>query len=368
MHKVTFFPTGNADTCFIELENGKKIVFDYANTRDETDSADKRIDLERAIRQGVGLKKEVSIFAISHLDKDHYKRSSEIFWLDHAQKYQGSDRIKIVTLWVPAAAILEEGITEEGKTLRAEARYRLRQGYGIRVFSRPDALDSWLSDQGIKPNDRRHLITDAGKLAPELSLAADGVEFFVHSPFAERCDDGSVVVRNDSALFMQVTFDVAGTRTRLVLSADCPYDLMEGIVDVTKKHGNEERLEWDINNIPHHCSYLSLGPDKGSSKTVPTDKVRWLYESQGGDRGILVSTSKVIPRDDSDDQPPHRQAAAYYEEVATALGGEFIVTMEHPNAIAPRPLVIEIGRFGAKVEKFTSAPSVAATASRPRAG
>ena len=28
MHKITFFPIGNADTCLIELENNRKIIFE----------------------------------------------------------------------------------------------------------------------------------------------------------------------------------------------------------------------------------------------------------------------------------------------------------------------------------------------------
>ncbi len=368
MHKLSFYPIGNADTCLIELNNGKKIVFDYADTRNPDDKQDKRIDLEAAIREAVGDDLKVEVFAISHLDKDHYKGSSRLFWLDWAKTYQGDDRIKVKTLWVPAAAILEIGVTEEGKALRAEARHRLRAGYGVRVFSRPGALDDWLRESGIDPDSRRHLITDAGRLCPEFTLDEDGVEFFVHSPFAERCEDGSLVIRNDSALFMQATFEVDGAPTRLILSADGTHELIEGIVDVTRKHGNEYRLEWDINNIPHHCSYLSLAGEKGKTKTTPTEQVRWLYEDQGARRGLLVSTSKEIPDDDEDDQPPHRQAAAYYGEVADALGGEFIVTMEHPSALAPKPLEIEITSAGFKVRKLSAAPAIAAAASKPRAG
>jgi hypothetical protein len=368
MHKITFFPTGNADTCFIQLANGKKIIYDYANTKDLNNKDDRKIDLEKAIRDLVGKKKEVDVFAISHLDKDHYKGASELFWLEHASKYQSEERIKIKTLWVPASAILEEGITTEGKILRAEARYRLENGQGIRVFSYPDALEAWMKSKGINPEDRKHLITNAGDLAKEFSLDHDGVEFFVHSPFAERCEDGSLVIRNDSALFMQATFEVEGEKTRLILSADCHYELLEGIIRVTKAHHNEERLKWDINNIPHHCSYLSLAEEKGTQKTVPSDDIKWLYEQQGNERSLLISTSDVIPDGDTI-QPPHKQAAAYYKDVATHLKGEFLVTMEEPIKNDPEPITIEITRSGCKQQKAAYAPAITFTSTHtPRAG
>jgi hypothetical protein len=367
-HKVTFFPTGNADTCFIRLNNGRTVIYDYANTHDPDDDDDKRIDLEAEIRERLGDDESVDVLAFSHFDRDHYQGATELFWLEHAKKYQSDDRIKIDVLWVPAAAILEEGITDEGRTLRAEARHRLKQGEGIRVFSTPHALDDWLEENGIDPVDREDLITDAGEIAPDFTLSADEIEFFVHSPFAERCEDGSLIERNASALFMQATFEVEGEPTYLILAADCEYEVLEQIVKVTRHHENDDRLLADINNIPHHCSYLSLAAEKGKDKTEPSDDLKWYYEEQSREGCLLVSTSSVIPTEDTT-QPPHRQAANYYRDVAKKVDGEFIVTMEHPKVSAPEPLEIEITRSGPKREKRLAAAAAIITSTRaPRAG
>ena len=43
---------------------------------------------------------------------------------------------------------------------------------------------------------REHLITDAGQLIPGFTLENDGAEFFVHSPFAWRQDEKTVIDRN----------------------------------------------------------------------------------------------------------------------------------------------------------------------------
>ena len=140
------------------------------------------------------------------------------------------------------------------------------------------------------------------------------------------------------------------------------------IVNLTRKYKRDERLEWDVFKLPHHCSYLSLGPDKGKTKTIPHKKVAWLYEEQGHDHGIVVSMSNPIPDEDTD-QPPHMQAANYHRDTATNRVGQFIVTMEHPSAAAPEPLIIKIDRFKATVEKKQKTGVVAATSvSAPRAG
>lgn len=71
----------------------------------ENDS-DLRIDLPAELRQDLKTANRdfYSVVAYSHLDKDHICGSSGFFYLKHATKHQGTDRIKICELWVLAAA------------------------------------------------------------------------------------------------------------------------------------------------------------------------------------------------------------------------------------------------------------------------
>lgn len=368
MTTITFYPSGNADTCLLSLENGKRVIYDYANMYVANDDNDLRIDLESEIRVSLLGENEIEVLAISHLDKDHYKGVSELFWLDHALKYQSEDRIKVNTLWVPAAAILETGISDEGRAIRQEARHRLKNNYGIRVFSTPNLLDKWLIDNGIDPETRRHLMTDAGNVAPEFSLLIDDVEFFVHSPFQQKSEDGSMIVRNDANLHMQAKFVVGGVETYLMLSADTGYELLEQIYDVSRYNGNEERLLSDINNVPHHCSYRSLSDEKGKTITSPTTKVQSLYEGYCREGCSLVSTSNLI-EDVEGLQPPHFQAKNYYQSVANMKGGEFLVTMNYPSSTRPSPMVFDLSVRGHKLRKpFVAASTTVASTVAPRAG
>jgi len=377
MHKLTFYPLGNADCCKIDLENEKKILFDFGGQGNPDDPDEKRIDLCAALREdmeGAG-KDTYEVVAITHLDDDHTCKADTFFYFDHAAKYQGDDRFKIKTLWVPAGVITESrtGLGDGAEALQAEARYRLKQGYGIRVFSRPAALKAWLESHGLTLESRQHLITDAGKLAPELSLFTDQVEFFVHSPFAWR-QDGELFDRNHDSLVMQATFLAGGQYTRVMLGSDASWQALSEIVLTTKRHEQEERLNWDFFKLPHHCSYLTIGPDKGDDKTEAEENVKWLFEDQSNDGCVIVSTSKPIPKqgsdEDKDPQPPHRQAKNYYfDDVVTSRDGEWKVTMEHPSVANPKPIVVEITGTGATLKKpiAVGAASVTST-SAPRAG
>lgn len=377
MPKLTFFPIGNADCCLIDLKNGKKVLFDYAAMGDPDNDDDKRIDLAGRLRTDLenAKKEKYEVVAITHLDDDHTHGADEFFYFDFAEKHQGDDRIKIDTLWVPAAVITESrnDLEPGSAALQAEARYRLKNGYGVRVFSRPDALKQWFKDQGIKFEDRRHLITDAGNIAPGLTIAEDGVEFFVHSPFGWRQDQSTVIDRNGDSLVVQATFQVDSIETKLILGSDVDHTALTDIVTVTKNHEREERLEWDMFKLPHHCSYLTLGPDRGKDKTKPAENVKWLFETQGRRGGYIVSTSDPIPEKGSEEdkgkQPPHRQAANYYRDVASEKDGEFKVTMEHPDESNPKPLEIEITNLGARLLKQQARGVAAAISMRaPRAG
>ena len=373
---LTFHPLGNADCTRFDLADGKKMLVDYANMGNPNDPSDRRVDLPRELKNDLRAAKRdyYDVVLFTHLDNDHCGGSDDFFWLEHALKYQGDGRIKIRDLWVPAAAILEEGSKDSARIIRQEARYRLKKGSGIRVFSRPDKLKDWLEKNGLTLQSRKHLITNAGQYVPGFSTAGpEGVQFFIHSPFGWRQNEDEVVDRNQDSVVFQAAFLEGGRETHALFMSDIDYETIDQIVTTTKRHKNEERLRWDIFKVPHHCSYLSIGPDKGEDEIKPTDQVKWLCETQGQQRSIMMSTSKQIPvkgsDEDKDPQPPHRQAAAFYKRIAKAKDGLFKVTMELPSSSRPKPSTIEITALGAALLSVSATRGSASVISTPtRAG
>lgn len=365
MPRVTFFPTGNAGCALINgLPSKRTIVFDYADQYSGR-AGDTRIDLASALADALN-QDYVDVLAFSHIDLDHVQGAHEFFHFDHADKYNGG--VEILELWVPAAAIVEVGTDDDSRIIRSEARHRLKEGKGIRVFSRPEVLKTWLEENDLTIDQRRHLFVDAGTLVPSFSPINDGLEIFAHSPFASRIDGGAAIDRNTDAIMLQATFTVNNVDTKLLLTGDAGYQMLSDVVDVTRLHKRDDRLEWDIMQIAHHCSYLSLSEEKGTQKTKPVENVRWLFEDRCRTSPILVSPSNLIPLEDTK-MPPHLQAANYYRDVAKAKGGEFIVTMDHPSRTQPKPLVIEIDSTRARVTGIAVTAAIGtASQSSPRAG
>ena len=124
--------------------------------------------------------------------------------------------------------------------------------------------------------------------------------------------------------------------------ADAIHDCSSDIVDITKYHGREARLEWDIAKLPHHCSYLSLGPgEKGEDKTEPVEQVKWLYEEQrqaGRDHRLdqlSRSRQRVRRRTRTRIRRIVRPRTITKRTSSMNPDAEFLVTMAHPNEYAP---------------------------------
>lgn len=374
--KVIFYPVGNGDTSQIVLDNGKRILFDFRHLKDSENEDCPCINLKKHLKDELTAEKRdyYDVVAFTHGDKDHIANSTDFFELRHAAKYQGNGRIKINELWVPAAMILETCTTDERSDefviWRQEARHRLKEGKGIQVFSKPEKLQEWLEENGLTLESRRHLITDAGQLAKGFTLANDNVEFFCHSPFVKHVDEGDNL-RNEASLIFQVRFEINGTRTDYLAVGDSTWDVLEDIVKITQYHGNDDRLDWHLYNIPHHCSAYALSSEKGERETIPVEKVKELL-LHGQRDSYIVSSSNPIENSAAayeQSMPPHIQAKNAYVNYLNKVGGRrFLVTMEEPNTKKPQPIVFEISGLGCRLSAAASGAAAVIISTPKRAG
>jgi len=379
VNKVTFYPVSNGDSSQILLANGRRILMDFHHRACGEDEKSPHIDLIKHLRaefKAAG-RDYVDVMAFTHADLDHICGFSDFFELQHSTTYQGGERIKIQELWVPAAVLLEPANKDQKKDdfyiLRQEARHRLKKGEGIKVFSKPDAVRKLLNDADISIEAREHCFVDAGTIVDSFTLADDGVEFFTHSPFVAHVD-GTDFERNIASLIFNVRFVVGGYQCDYLACGDTEYETLGQIVEITQAHNNDDRLAWDLFNIPHHCSAFALGPDKGDKETVPDAGIETILNAGKRDC-YLVSSSRPIPdvkESYEQIQPPHIQARKTYEKYVRKVGGrKMLVTMEYPNGFTPEPMVFEISEKGLALASTSTAAGAGAaivSATAPRAG
>lgn len=357
--KITFYPLGNAESILLELSNGKKILFDFADTH-TNEFSDKRIDLTKEL----SIINTFDVVAFSHAHDDHVKGAKDFFEFDHANKYQGDDRAKIKELWVSSAFILDSDLdSEDARVIRQEARYRLKNGYGIKVFSEPDALDKWLEENDLSSDDSLHPIIHAGTLLDSNTHdLGDEVQFFVHAPFSE--DSEEVADKNEPSIVMQIRLKNTSRETNILITGDAPHSVLEKIVTRSEENGNSGYLYWDIYDIPHHCSYTGLSNEKGDYWTTPTEEVKKLLSEYSQPNSIMIAPCKPIENNSDDNQPPHIEAKRSYEHFSN--NKKFLATMEYPNKSNPKPIRYKIDYLGIQEEVVRSSSIISSPA--PRAG
>lgn len=383
MHSVTFYPVGNGDTSLIETKKKRFILMDFYQTSNSTDANKPEHDIATALRKKLKDAKKTSfdIVAFTHADKDHINGCTEFFHLEHANKYQGEGRIVIDELWVPAAILLESADndkqSEEFVILRQEARYRLKNKSGIKVFSKPEELKKLIENWGMDIDELKDFIVDAGTVINNFTLKDDGVEFFVHSPFIKHCsENGKDIkrVRNEASLIFNIRFQVDDQQYDYLAVGDSEAHVLEDIVTITKDKKREDRLAWDLFNIPHHCSYLALAENgnKGEKETTPLPKVKELLLMGKKDSYLICSSEPFKSNKDAEDsiQPPHIQAKRCYEKYLKEVKGrKFIVTGENGGVKNPEPVIVNIQSSGITIKTIAATAAIATAAATPaRAG
>lgn len=109
VHQVIFYPVGNVDTVQLIVDNDRRVLFYFCHRENSEKDSTPEIDLKKRLKEELqeAKRNDFDVVAFTHADNNHIQGSTDFFWLEHAKKYQSDDRVKIKTLWVPAAMLIE---------------------------------------------------------------------------------------------------------------------------------------------------------------------------------------------------------------------------------------------------------------------
>jgi beta-lactamase superfamily II metal-dependent hydrolase len=349
---LTYYPLGNAQTMQLELNNKKRILFDFASKHDSKDASDKRC---KVVDEFDGVKK-FDVVLFTHAHEDHVKGAAEFFNMEYSGK--NDEGVKIEELWLSSAFVTDNPSCEDSRVIRQEARARLKAGEAVKVFGHSKELSEWLEGAGITEDSVEHLIIHAGHNI--LHDLGDEVSFFLHAPFSDDCDD--VTDKNDPSVVMQVRLSNGERETNLFITGDVTCKVLDEIVSRTCENNNEEYLKWDLYDIPHHCSDTGLCMEKTDEEVVPMENIKWLLQQSGTNAHMVASCN---PLSESDTPPPSAEAVEVYETYSKE-DVTFRITMETPKESAPKPMMFTINENGITYKPSTSHAFLSAPA--PRAG
>lgn len=361
---ITFYPEGNAECVLLELDNGKRMLMDYANMHE----ADSRYsDLPSSFSEI----ESFDVVMFTHPHEDHVKGAADFFYFNHALKYQGGSRAEIKELWVSAAFLLDVNPCEDARVIRQEARYRLKEcgGEGVKIFAAPDSLESWLKDNDLSTDEREHPIVHAGTILDStMHNLGDEISIFVHAPFSEDADD--VDDRNDPSIVIQISLNNFGQYTSILVTGDTPHDILDKIIERSESNKNADYLKWDLYDIPHHCSHTGLSATRGDRITEPSECIKRLLGEYGQDNAFLVASCRAFSDvGEGDTQPPHTEAKkAYikYSKNSDNTEKKLFVTSEYKGITNPKPLRFKIDITGIREDTVANCTFISSPA--PRAG
>lgn len=176
----------------------------------------------------------------------------------------------------------------------------------------------------------------------------------------ENEDDDTFNNKNRQSIILRISIKECAYDNKVLLAADAECSEWEGLWSLYKNQ--TEKLQYDILQAPHHCSWHSLSYDSQSCDDNPEvfeDARSALSQTRVG--SCIVAQSRPIK--DDDDDPP---SVAAKEEYLTIVTNErFYCTNEYPNEMKPEPLEFNLTSSGPqKVNpKEKSKLSIAALAS-----
>ena len=130
-----------------------------------------------------------------------------------------------------------------------------------------NCINGWRTKDSQLPTEES-LIFDAGQLVPGWLAAIQGVEFFVHSPWASRTDDGSYVERNDGCLVLHATFEADQARTKVFFGADIRQEPLSDIIRITRAKSRKRASCRIILSSSVHPSSVITAAGTQSSRTL----------------------------------------------------------------------------------------------------
>lgn len=371
---LTFFPVANGDMTLIQLESGRTILIDINIRQLGDDVRNVAKDLRDRLKTDTAGRPYVDAMLLSHPDQDHCRGLEEHFHLGPLADYKEPKddkpkKIVIREMWsspmVFRRACKSHTLCSDAKAWNTEARRRVQRFRDGKGNNDGDRILILGKDEDGKTDDLGDILIEVNGTIPSVNGAFDSTfKGLLLAPMPKGTDEEEQTrSKNQSSVIIQ--FSIAhGFKTdacKFLSGGDAEVAIWERIWKDNK--ADTSKIEYDLLQSPHHCSWHSLSwdswSDKGEDAKVSEDARSALGQARDG--AYIVASSKEICDDDSD--PPCVRAEREYKEILKGANGEFVNTAIHKDKDGPVPMEFEVAADGPVLRKVkTKASAVAAPA------
>lgn len=342
--QIEFFPVDNGDMTLITLNNGKKILIDINIRNDATDDSKDMPNVAKMLTDRLSTDSKgrpyVDAFLLSHPDQDHCRGLINHFHLGAPGSYkEKDDKIVIREMWSSPIVFRRQNevdLCDDAKAWWAEARRRVnlykKEDNKSRI-SDGDLIQILGEDKDGKTDGLEDILVKTDTPVMKICGIDDGnfsawllAPLLVNEEEAEKLEG-----KNNSSTVLRFDIDVddQGSVVQFLTGGDAEVDNWERIWQ--RNSSQKDRLEYDILQSPHHCSWHSLSHDSwskyGEKANVSEDARSALGQAKEG--AYIVSSSKEIKDDEND--PPCIRAKREYESILNDVNGKFLCTADECN-------------------------------------
>lgn len=373
-HTIKFYPVGNGDCNLITVGGAnKKIMFDCNFCQKAEEDNDNMYDvLDDLLTNELTTKRcglpFLDAFLLTHPDQDHCRSFADKFYLGDPdavpQSAKDTKKILIGELWY-SPRVFEEltgDLNADAKAFKKEAKRRMdlfksnskkadKDGNRIRIIG-------WTDNPDLKGLEDR-IITPGNTISEVNGTSCCYFEMFIHAPFK---DDIEGEDRNMTSIVVQLRFSSEKRHqiARVFLAGDSEWRVIKEIMDKTT---DNDYLNWDLMEAPHHCSYKFFADARENDPNQASLDFLDKKESNA----YVVSSSKIVKKN-SDNPPCQKAKNRYTDKVGES---NFLCTSGEKDDDTPTPIVfvIEDGEVGLledeKKEKEARAAAAAIKETKP---
>lgn len=364
-----FWTVGTGDSTSIVVTDEVVVQVDLHNLEKADDDDDPHVAIVDELVSVLPRKEDkpyLAVFVLTHPDLDHCKGFKEL-----------KSRVEIGELWFSPRIFAEYSgdLCDDAKAFKREAKRRVKKtienngdvesGDRVRVVG----YDDLLSDEEYEDLPRSCLsVPGTSVTALDGNNLESDISVFIHAPFK----DDMAGERNEQSIGIQVTLKSGDVLAKAILLGDHSYPTVKKVFEVSNEAGNQDKLEWNIFQAPHHCSKsVMYWKDEGDEEEKLKEDVLELINKASLSPGYIISSSEPIPtRDKKGANPPHAKAKRQYQTITPT---DFICTQEHPNAEEAEPIIFEVTETGTQLvdtkgEKSKDERNISVIVSRERGG
>lgn len=371
--QITFYPVGNGDMTLLELEGSVNILID-CNIRgkadnDNDDSArDVATDLRGALYRDDEGRLYVDAMVLSHPDADHCAGLRNHFHMGSPDTWvEADDKIVIREMWSSPTVFrraTKEGftLTEDAKSWATEARRRVkrfRDGYAQSDGHRICILGE---DEDGKTDDLGAILVKVGETITSVngnSSAAVTARLIGPIPDSEVGEeDEDTFTKNNSSIILNFSIEADGDfeACKFLTGGDAEVAIWNAVWG--REKDNDDVLDYDVLQVPHHCSWRSISFDSWSKSDDPqVDEDAFSALSQARPGAKIISSSNTI--EDNKNDPPCIGAKEAYQGIDNC--SDFYCTEEYPDEDDTKPLIIEITDEGTSLRQKIAAVVIGST-------